>query len=940
MRLVWKTIREFKGQFILQTLHFSFWTFIAVISFIWNKHQIEEYAFRMAYEKANQSFQSDILFRHWLSEQGGIYVRVNHENQPVKLLGKIPDRDIDSDDGARLTMINPNSLMNVVYEPEYKRSGVKSHITSLEPLCPNNTPDEWEKNCINEFMKGKKETINISYSNGQKQLRVMKPLFADSGCLKCHGFSNYSSGDIMGGISVSVPIEDKEQSHNNLMLWLFGWHLFFWASGSIIIFFQVKQNGEKIGESSSDTSEKISLNRNSDLIQQLAQIGSFRMIVASGEIELSTNASIILSFHPADRVTIDDLIKITHEDDRNKADLLLRNTPSSLSQITEMRIVSGGTLKWVSIATEIEYGDQSEPLFIIGVVRDITECKKTEDIFHLNEARLECLIRINDFVEKDLKSILDFALESAITLTRSKIGYIYFYSEEKREFTLFSWSKEAMEDCKIAEPQTVYSLEKTGLWGEAVRQRRPIIMNDYKAPNIHKRGYPQGHVELNRFLTIPVIIGGSIKGVAGVANKDDDYDQSDIRQLNLLMDSLWGIIEKKKTEEQQKMLEHQLVHAQKMESIGRLAGGVAHDFNNMLTPILGYSEMIMTEIDDNHPFKDLANEIHKAASKSRDLTRQLLAFARRQTLEMNPLNLNSIILDFEKIIKRTIREDIEIELFLTEPLGLFMGDNGQIEQIIMNLVINAQDAMPGGGKLIIETSEITLDEAYAQNFRQDVIPGTYILLSVTDTGSGMEKEIAERIFEPFFTTKENGKGTGLGLSTVHGIVKQHDGNIWLYSEPGQGTTFRIYFPKRNISEFHKQEKAEPDSECSGSETILVVEDNEQVRTMACWLLRRCGYNVHEAGDPNTAIDKAEKHKEKIDLLITDVIMPEMNGKTLSEKIKSIHKEAKILYMSGYPANVIGHHGVLEKNINFIQKPFTIKEFKEKVRLVLSARNGP
>ena len=388
-----------------------------------------------------------------------------------------------------------------------------------------------------------------------------------------------------------------------------------------------------------------------------------------------------------------------------------------------------------------------------------------------------------------------------------------------------------------------------------------------------------------------------------------------------------------RAQEQSRRLEQQLLEAQKMESIGRLAGGVAHDFNNMLTPILAYAEMLEYDLEPGNPGRLRLDEISAAAKRARDLTRQLLAFARKQTLEMKPLNLNEIIIGFEKMLRSSLREDIGVHVHLSPSLGNLAGDAGQIEQVIMNLVLNAQDAMPHGGTLVIETAEVLLDETYARE-HEGVTPGPHVLLLVSDTGEGMDKETCDRIFEPFFTTKTLGRGVGLGLSTTHGIVKQHQGSIWVYSEPGKGTTFKVYFPRTETPSVPVESAKASNKPLHGSGTVLVAEDNEQVRTLAGTMLRSYGYTVLEAIDGKEAHEIAESHSGKIDLLITDVVMPDMNGRALHESLAAKWPELKVLYMSGYSENVIAHHGALNPDVHFIQKPFSVDAFMGKVHEVL------
>jgi CheY-like chemotaxis protein len=371
-----------------------------------------------------------------------------------------------------------------------------------------------------------------------------------------------------------------------------------------------------------------------------------------------------------------------------------------------------------------------------------------------------------------------------------------------------------------------------------------------------------------------------------------------------------------------------------MEAIGKLAGGVAHDFNNLLTVIHGYSELMLNSLDQNSRLRQDVQEIMHASDRASSLTRQLLAFSRKQVLQPQVLDLNADVSNMDKMLRRMIGEDIELVTLLVKDLGRIKADPGQIEQVLLNLAVNAKDAMRNGGKLTIETANVKLDENYARS-HVDVTPGNYVMLSMSDTGVGMTPETKERIFEPFFTTKEKGKGTGLGLSTVYGIIQQSGGNIWVYSEPGLGTTFKIYLPTIEGDTESFRPAAVPTKLLQGSETVLLVEDEEMVRKLACTVLEKKGYRVLEASSGDKALDVVQgQNGNPIHLMVTDVVMPGMSGRQLADRLVSLRPELKVLYMSGYTDNAIVHHGVLDRGIAYIQKPFTPDALATKVREIL------
>jgi two-component system, cell cycle sensor histidine kinase and response regulator CckA len=385
--------------------------------------------------------------------------------------------------------------------------------------------------------------------------------------------------------------------------------------------------------------------------------------------------------------------------------------------------------------------------------------------------------------------------------------------------------------------------------------------------------------------------------------------------------------------ERSRGLEGQLLQTQKMEAVGRLAGGVAHDFNNLLTVISGYNRMILDDPLHAPDVLEWAGEVRQAADRASSLTSQLLAFSRRQVIQPRIVDLNDIVRNMEKLLRRVIGEDIDLATHLDPALASVQADPGHLEQVIMNLVVNARDAMPAGGKVTVETANVTLQEDYARS-HSGVTPGEYVQLAISDTGEGMTEEIQRRIFEPFFTTKEMGKGTGLGLSIVYGIVKQNGGDIWVYTQRGQGTTFKIYLPAVLSGKSDEAKRPDVSTSKRGHETVLLVEDEANVRKLVRAMLKKQGYTILESKDVHDAIQLTRNRQEPIDLLLTDVVMPDLSGPELAEQLMTIHPEMKVLYMSGYADNAIVRHGVLPPGAAFVQKPFTPEALNSKVREVL------
>ncbi|MEW6666530.1 MAG: PAS domain S-box protein [Thermodesulfobacteriota bacterium] len=530
---------------------------------------------------------------------------------------------------------------------------------------------------------------------------------------------------------------------------------------------------------------------------------------------------------------------------------------------------------------------------VLGIFRDITERRRTEESLRESEAFVKTVldnlpvgIAVNSVDPAVSFTYMNDNFPRLYRTTREKLAEADSFWEAVYEEPEFreEIKKRVLDDCASGEPGRMH-------WEDVPITRKGKETSFVTARNIPIPGKP------------------------------------------LMISTVWDVTERKRSEGEKAKLQAELLQSQKLEAVGKLTGGIAHDFNNLLTPIIGNADMALSDLRADDPLHEVMEEIRNAGARAASLVRQLLAFSRKQILQPGILDLNGVLRDMEKMLRRIIGEDIDLETLLTPQLGRVEADVGQTEQVLMNLVVNARDAMPRGGKLTIETSNVDLDEAYARN-HISVIPGRYVMLAISDTGVGMAKEVQAQLFEPFFTTKEKGKGTGLGLSTVYGIVKQSRGNIWVYSEPGRGSTFKIYLPRveepgRVVEKFEKKE--EP---LQGSETVLVVEDDKMVRNMTLKILQKYGYTVLCARDGQEALRISKEHKGFIDLMLTDIVMPGMSGKDLAEELKGIQPGLKVLFMSGYTDNAIVHHGILDEGIAFLQKPFTPEGLARKVREAL------
>ncbi|MBI2504353.1 MAG: response regulator [Candidatus Latescibacteria bacterium] len=443
----------------------------------------------------------------------------------------------------------------------------------------------------------------------------------------------------------------------------------------------------------------------------------------------------------------------------------------------------------------------------------------------------------------------------------------------------------------------------------------------------------QFYEDERRIIELAQPLVDQVEEVRGEGGKNCWYSTTKV-PLRDKQGTITGLVGISRDVTERQCLEAQLRQAQKLEAVGRLAGGIAHDFNNLLTIIDGYSALQLRRMSADQPQYESLREIQRAADRGAGLIRQLLAFSRKQVLEPKVLDLNTVVKDLEKMLHRLIGEDVELVVRLAPGLGQVKADPGQVEQVLMNLAINARDAMPRGGTLLIETRSVELDEGYTSH-HVPVEPGAYVLLEVSDTGVGMDEATQARIFEPFFTTKEAGKGTGLGLSTVYGIVKQSEGYIWVYSEPDKGTSFKIYLPQIAASTEPVAQKAALQIP-RGSEAVLLVEDEKALRNLIGLLLREEGYTVLEAGDGQEALRLSAQHQGAIHLIVTDMVLPGMSGRDLVGQLIALRPELKTVYISGYSEEIISRQGALEPGTAFLQKPFKFEALLLKVREVLDS----
>jgi two-component system cell cycle sensor histidine kinase/response regulator CckA len=624
------------------------------------------------------------------------------------------------------------------------------------------------------------------------------------------------------------------------------------------------------------------------LAHAVAHIGTWEWDVASNVVTWSDETYRIFGVVPAaGRMSVEDYLALIHPDDRDTVrDAVSRAIEIRAPFEVDHRIVRpDGSLRFLHGRGGVVSDSTGRPVRLIGAVLDITGRKQAEEALRQANDRLQVIIQSSPL--------------AILSLDARGIVRMWNPAAER----VFGWTAE----------------EVTG---------QPL-------PNV-----PEGKEDEFGDLLRRVLQGESLTGVELVRRRKDgtvvtvNLFAAPLHEADGRITGILGLVEDVTSV---KRLEQQFLQAQKMEAIGQLAGGVAHDFNNLLTVVLGSSDLLLDTLASDDPGREDAEEIRKAALRAADLTRQLLAFSSQQVLAPRVLRLNEVVANMDRLLQRSIGDDVELRTVLAHDLGAVRADPGQLEHVILNLAVNARDAMPKGGKLTIETANVALDAGYAQAHAM-VVPGAYVMLAVSDTGTGMDRATQARVFEPFFTTKGKGKGTGLGLATAYGIVKQSGGYIWVYSEPGRGTTFKIFLPRIDAPVERVSPEPVITASLRGSETILLVEDQDEVRGLIHKMLVARGYQVLVApsGPEAVGLGTAQPRERIIDLLVTDVVMPGMTGREVGQLLARAHPRMRVLYLSGYTDESIAHHGMLEPGIAFLQKPFTGEALARKVREVLDA----
>ena len=832
-------------------------------------------------EQARDTFNKDLIFRRWVAGHGGVYVTPTVETPPNPYLSHLPRRDLTTSDDQPLTLVNPAYMMRQVHELGLQQFGFRGHITSLKPLRPENRPDAWEERALNSFAGGVKEVVEEALIEGRPFMRCMKPLFVEERCLKCHAVQGYQVGELRGGTSVSIdmgPFLARYQQHMNKILSIY---LFLWLAGLLAIYLAFLHNQKLIVKSAESVLQMSLLRRRYENI-----------LAAAGEGIIGLDRDYLHDFvNPA-------------------AEKMLGYTQAELLGVPSHQ-------SWHAFKAE----DEAYPLAQCPICQAMINCKEVQNYHDQfmrkdgtffpveisvspiieNGLGLGAVVVFQDISERLAAEVQIKRLAGIIEQTHSGVlivaldGLIEYVNPGYEKLSGYTTAEILGRDPRELFFTDEHQTERQELW-EAISQARNwrgVLASRHK----------NGAIVYEDTTGFPLFDGqGKIINYAVIKH--------DVTQAQ--------------------KLQEQLFQAQKMESIGNLAGGVAHDFNNLLTVINSFSETLIDECGEDSLIRQDLLEINEAGRRAADLTRQLLAFSRRQIIQPRELCLRKLIENLMKMMRRLLSEDIDLKFDLPETAVRVKADPGQFEQVIINLLVNARDALhqnevaAKSKKITLRLTEIELDDDFVVT-HEGSRPGRQALIEISDNGCGMNRENQKHCFEPFYTTKELGQGTGLGLSTVYGIVKQNDAFITLDSESGQGTTIRIYWPlcqaEGVVVEPEIKAPRKNFSHSKGA-TILLVEDDEKIREIAGSRLAKAGFQMIIAADGQEALSQVEAGEKTPDLLFTDMVMPGMGCRELSRQLKERYPGLLVLYSSGYTDDSTTKE--LGDGEAFLRKPYTIK----------------
>jgi len=892
------------------------WTIVLGGALAININDVRRDTKNLAFSKAMAHFDKDQALRLWATKHGGVYVPISKETPANPHLAHFFERDIKTPSGKDLTLMNPAYVIRQLNESFKNLYGVAGHITSLNPLRPENKPDEWERTALLAFETGINEVSQFTTIHGAPYLRLMRPMTTTQECLKCHEHQGYKEGDIRGGVSLSVPLSllvNTERDRIGILvqtyavLWVlglaglgFGWHRIRKSDDNRNVAVAALRHAYDRLESEVDKRTKQLSKTNDELQLEIIDHRQAKEALEQSQARLSS----IFSAAPIgiglttkrlfkevnDRIC--SMLGYSREELIGKSARIVYPSDEEFETVgkekyaqirergtgtveTQWKRKDGTVLDVLLSSTSLDPSDLTADVTFTAL--DITDRKKAE-------------VALKESEEK-YRTVLEGSPDPVVVY--DMVGKVVYLNPAFTD--IFGWSLE-----ELLDKNTVYVPEEN--WPETKKMIDNVLA-----------GKSFSGIETRRLTK-----DGQLLDVSLSAAIYRDRNGTPVGSVINLRDIT-----------KHKKLEAQLQQAQKMKSLGTLAGGIAHDFNNLLMAIQWNVSLLYKDIDTTHPrYKTLKNIEGRIESGSK-LTTQLLGYARKGKYEVKPIDLNELVEGTAETFGRA-RKDITIHQQLANDLKATLADQGQLEQLLLNLFINAAEAMPSGGTLVLKTANVTHENLGSRVY--NIKPGNYVELTISDTGTGIDKATIERIFEPFFTTKETGKGTGLGLASVYGIVKSHGGYIDVESEQGHGATFHIYL-------LATEEKAQRIVETSKRTiqrnwTILLVDDEEMVREVGSEVLKGSGYSVLEAESGSEAVRAYREHKDEIDLVILDIVMPDMGGGEVYDRIKQMNPHAKVLLSSGY--SIEGQAtDILERGCDgFIQKPFRMQDLFKKIGEIL------
>lgn len=869
------------------------WTLITVGLFILNAWHHRQAVKQTAISHARTHFNKDLAFRAWTTSHGGVYVPVTEETPPNPWLSHIPERDIESPSGRKLTLMNPAYIMRQLFAKSGESYGIQEHITSLQPLSPENTPDAWEQEALTAFTEGKTEVFEFLDFNGAPHLRLMQPLITLEGCLKCHANQGYKVGDVRGGISIALPV-DVMLAHERRFSLIISLTLgLVWVLGIGSLLLGRHHLMRRISERNQAMNALEQSQARYSEAQRIAQLGHWELDFATKRLDWSDEVYRIFEIDPQKQsASYELLLNSIHPEDR----LFMEQAYSQSVQdgkpfdTTHRLLMKDGAIKFLWERCETYYDESGQPLRSLGTVMDITERRRAEEALAESEERLNMALTGAEL------GMWDWNVPTGALVINDRWAGILGYRREELEPHVSSWEKLLHPD----DAPFVLPVLQDHLDGHTT-----VFQAEYRLRA--KSGEWKW-----------------IYGTGKVVSRDESGRP--IRAVGIHHDIT-----------ERKHLAEQVVLQERLAAVGQLSAGIAHDFNNTLTSILGFAELLYNspEIPESAR-KDLAIII-SSGQRAAHLIRQMLDFSRKSIRSPKLLDLVPFIKEVVKFLQSAIPESIAVRLEIAPGDYLVQADPTQIQQTVTNLALNARDAMPSGGELLLVLSQVELAGEVQCVTCDQPFTGVWASLAVTDTGSGISPTILPKIFEPFFTTKEVGEGSGLGLSQVHGIVKQHDGHLAVQSQPGQGTTFTVYLPLL-LSGQEPGEKGEVATVSFGrGETILLVEDEPTVLTVLHNMLRKLGYQVLAASDGYAALKLFAQHHENINLVLLDMVMPHMDGSAVFAALKVQQPGVKVVLMSGYPLQEKGAQLVEEGALDWLQKPPSMQDLSQILEKALNGR---